>query len=199
MTTICLVRHGQTAWNKNHLIQGRKDFPLNKEGIKQAEQTATYLLNNDPNWDQIIVSPLIRAQKTAQIIAKTLNYQKPLITQDSLIEREFGEAEGLNICDEVYHHILLNEYPNLEKSYQLQARSKQAIIDIITAYPKQRILIVTHSHFIKGLLTKIIPGFTFTSTLGNASLTYLTFDEDKLFNALTSELEPVSYQLNIKP
>ena len=30
------MRHGQTADNKKHLLQGRKNIPLSEEGIEQA-------------------------------------------------------------------------------------------------------------------------------------------------------------------
>ena len=61
MTEICLVRHGQTDWNFQEIIQGREDIPLNEVGKKQASQSAAAL--QAEAWDIIISSPLIRAQK----------------------------------------------------------------------------------------------------------------------------------------
>ena len=43
MTTICLIRHGETDWNVQGKIQGKTDIPLNTEGMKQAGLCATYL------------------------------------------------------------------------------------------------------------------------------------------------------------
>lgn len=43
MTTICLVRHGETDWNAIGKLQGRTDIPLNKTGILQAEECGGFL------------------------------------------------------------------------------------------------------------------------------------------------------------
>ncbi|CAG7614148.1 phosphoglycerate mutase GpmB [Paenibacillus solanacearum] len=37
-TTLYFVRHGQTEWNTQHRMQGRKDSPLTPLGVRQAEQ-----------------------------------------------------------------------------------------------------------------------------------------------------------------
>jgi len=52
LTTICLVRHGETDWNAAKRIQGRTDIPLNDTGKWQAEQTGLYL--KDAHWDVVI-------------------------------------------------------------------------------------------------------------------------------------------------
>ena len=188
MTTLCLIRHGQTDWNKKFLIQGRENNPLNEEGIIQAHITANLLLNNDSNWDVIISSPLIRAVQTAEIIKDKLNLKSPIIINNNVIEREFGAAEGLTISEEVYDRINNDDYDNLETCKELQKRSMDTIIDIVKSFPNQKILIITHSHFIKGLLTQIDSNFTWTSSLKNASINYVYF----------SELNIIDYKTNVE-
>lgn len=56
ITTICLVRHGQTDWNALGKLQGQTDIPLNELGKIQARQCGEFLSKND--WDVIISSPL---------------------------------------------------------------------------------------------------------------------------------------------
>ena len=74
MTEICLVRHGQTDWNFQEIIQGREDIPLNEVGKKQASQSAAAL--QAEAWDIIISSPLIRAQETAKKMQRQLDYNQ---------------------------------------------------------------------------------------------------------------------------
>lgn len=186
MTTLCLIRHGQTDWNKKFLIQGRENNPLNEEGIIQAHITANLLLNNDSNWDVIISSPLIRAVQTAEIIKDKLNLKSPIIINNNVIEREFGAAEGLTISEEVYDRINNDDYDNLETCKELQKRSMDTIIDIVKSFPNQKILIITHSHFIKGLLTQIDSNFTWTSSLKNASINYVYFNELNIIDYKTN-------------
>ena len=84
------VRHGETAWNEAHLLQGWSDIPLNEAGIRQAEKTRELL--EEVRFDRIITSPLQRAKQTAEIIAAGRDV--PLIVDERLKERGFGSLEG---------------------------------------------------------------------------------------------------------
>ncbi|MDS8744534.1 histidine phosphatase family protein, partial [Streptococcus pneumoniae] len=70
MTTICLIRHGETEWNKIGRIQGTTDVPLNEKGKLQAQACGSHLMNKA--WDVIVTSPLKRAKETAAIINETM-------------------------------------------------------------------------------------------------------------------------------
>ena len=123
-TLICLIRHGQTDWNQQFLIQGRFDIPLNNEGKKQINQTICRLNSYNIHWDLFLSSPLLRAKETCQIIKEHLGYQKEeIIIRDQLIEREFGEADGLKITDTVYERILNDDYQGMEKSTIIRKRA----------------------------------------------------------------------------
>jgi broad specificity phosphatase PhoE len=179
-TKICLIRHGQTDWNNQKLIQGRIDNPLNDTGKAQLKIVGKYLKETDNIWDIIITSPLTRAIESATIVKNELNFQDELIINPNVIEREFGKAEGENICEDIYNKITNDDVEGLEKSYELQERAYNAILDIANKYQGKNILIVTHSHFIKGLFTKISTDFTFTTPLYNASLNYVYVNDHKI-------------------
>lgn len=83
------VRHGVTDWNARGRFQGRTDIPLNDEGIAQALAAARRLQN--VALDYIVSSPLIRAVKTAEIIAAASG--KSVSIDADLIECDFGSFE----------------------------------------------------------------------------------------------------------
>lgn len=87
------MRHGETDWNRQHVYMGSKDIPLNKNGIKQAERAAQ-LLKDEP-ITQIISSPLLRATKTAEIIASVI--QVPITIIEDLKECHWGIMEGQSV------------------------------------------------------------------------------------------------------
>ena len=93
---IYLLRHGETDWNKKQLLQGHTDIPLNERGRAQVEDTVRRLRALDMRMDAVVSSPLKRARETAEIAARILEYpQEKIVVEDLLIERGFGEGEGM--------------------------------------------------------------------------------------------------------
>lgn len=89
---LVIFRHGRTDGNVKNIIQGAGiDFPLNEEGIAQAEELKQKLASL--NLPVIYCSTLCRAQKTAEIVASSNNC--PVISINGLEEVHFGEAEGM--------------------------------------------------------------------------------------------------------
>lgn len=93
-TTLYLIRHGETKWNKLGKFQGSKDISLSEDGISQARYLAKRL---DGNFDYIYTSPLIRAKKTAEIISEKSKVV-PIIFPD-MREINYGDWEGLTISE----------------------------------------------------------------------------------------------------
>lgn len=95
MTTLLLVRHGETEWNATGRIQGSTDIPLNDTGRAQARQTAALLTAQFAGTRPLVVSSdLSRARETAEIIATALGAELAR-TYPHLRERAYGHAEGL--------------------------------------------------------------------------------------------------------
>ena len=97
--SLTLIRHGQTDWNKQHLMQGSSDIPLNDVGRKQAVETGRRLRELNLGFEILVASPLSRALETAQIVGKELGLEV-VETYTGLIERHYGDAEGLDISVE---------------------------------------------------------------------------------------------------
>lgn len=84
------IRHGETAWNKNGIIMGQKDIPLNEIGIQQAHEVVKYLCREP--IQHIFSSPLMRSHQTATIIDDVLKVGVTII--DDLMECSWGIYEG---------------------------------------------------------------------------------------------------------
>ena len=96
MTTLVLIRHGQSLWNAENKFTGWTDIGLSEKGIEEAEE-AGKKLENVP-FDVVHTSALIRAQKTAEIIIKNNKKSKkiPIYKDKRLNERHYGSLQGLN-------------------------------------------------------------------------------------------------------
>ncbi|NMG14775.1 histidine phosphatase family protein [Aromatoleum bremense] len=90
-TRLCLVRHGETAWNAERRLQGHLDVPLNEIGHVQAEATAASLAGH--RFAAFYCSDLRRAQQTAAAAGRTLGFGATL--EPELRERHYGVFQGL--------------------------------------------------------------------------------------------------------
>ena len=110
--------------------------------------------------DIIVASPLIRALKTAAIVAERLG--KPLFVDSALKERHFGAFEGL-IVDEVKrglglkpHERLVQHLPaDAEQWHETGARAARAIGTWLDRHPDSKLLFVTHAGLFDALHERI--------------------------------------------
>lgn len=89
MTTLILVRHGETDWNAQQRWQGHSDTALNDAGRAQARRLAEGL----DRVDALYSSDLARARETAEILAEAIGLE--IRFDERLRERGFGAWEGL--------------------------------------------------------------------------------------------------------
>ena len=97
---IYLLRHGETVWNTERRLQGRRDSPLTAKGIGQARGLGRLLtsLIGDPSACRIIASPLGRAWQSAVLVAHELGQPPQKIElEDRLVELAYGTWEGLSV------------------------------------------------------------------------------------------------------
>ena len=194
MTEICIIRHGETAWNAVFKIQGRSDIPLNETGRRQADITAGYL--ESESWDIIYSSPLRRALETARTISKAVGV-KNITTEADLIECDFGAAEGMTLDERRVKYPDRNLIPNAEKLDALSSRAEKIIKQIALRHEGKRILIVSHACFIMEVLS-IFSGGKIDGRkthLKNLAMTLLTFDGDwdiPWYNRSAMEFEAIT-------
>lgn len=190
MTELYLLRHGETNANKNFIVQGRMDNPLNDKGIEQAFQTGVFLKSQNIKFDLVISSPLKRAYKTALLVNRGMLLSRPIILDKNLIERNFGDFDGKAITDDYYELTRKGQIPHMETDEQLEERVIDALKTIAESHPDKRLLIVTHSHVIKALLNKFVKDFTYLNYLHNCSLNKIKYYDGK-FEVLEYNLNPL--------
>ena len=175
-TQFGLLRHGQTDWNINFLLQGVTDIPMNDTGIEQVRLAAQALQASD--WDVVLTSPLTRAKQTAQIIANHVGFDE-ILENELLIERSFGEAEGLSHEQWRAKYANLDEIPGGESRTQLAERSQRLLDYVSSEFKGMRVLAISHGALIRGLLSiasnNELPRDG--ERLGNASLNVVSHSE----------------------
>lgn len=188
-THLGLLRHGQTDWNINFLLQGVTDIPMNQTGIEQVKLAAKAIRAED--WDVVLTSPLSRARQTAEIIASQHGYTE-IIEQELLIERSFGEAEGLSHEQWRAKYSNLDVIPGGESRTQLAERSRLLLETISQELAGKRVLAISHGALIRTLLAiasnNELPRDG--ERLGNASLNVVKHS-DNSWQVVNYSLEPL--------
>lgn len=151
---LCLVRHGETDWNKEKRLQGRTDIALNDNGRFHATKAGEYL--KQYTWDRIITSPLLRAKETAEIISRVLDINEVSI-DDNVIERNYGLAEGLTL-DERLEKYPDRNYEGMEEREILRARMMKALEGYAGEYKDENIIVVSHGGAINSVLHTLSDG-----------------------------------------
>ncbi|MBC7139982.1 MAG: histidine phosphatase family protein [Defluviimonas sp.] len=142
------LRHGETAHNREGIIAGSSDVPLNATGRAQAEAAADLLAG--AGIGAIWCSPLIRARATAEIVAARTGL--PVRVLPGLAERNWGAWEGQP------HHVLVRERVppgGGEGPGAFQTRVTAALAQVAPPFPA---LIVGHSGTARVLAALLCPG-----------------------------------------
>lgn len=102
MPTLVLVRHGQSLWNLENRFTGWVDVPLTAAGEEEARQAGHRLAGHQlggSSFDVAYTSSLIRAQETLRLLSETAEIDVPVIRDQALNERHYGDLQGLNKKD----------------------------------------------------------------------------------------------------
>ncbi|MBJ16890.1 MAG: 2,3-bisphosphoglycerate-dependent phosphoglycerate mutase [Euryarchaeota archaeon] len=104
MTTLILIRHGQSVWNAANRFTGWTDVDLSEKGVEEAEQAGKDL--REYRIDVVHTSDLIRAQRTAEIIMSLNEDSEGATTKFDwrLNERNYGSLQGLNKAETAERH-----------------------------------------------------------------------------------------------
>ncbi|MFC4076987.1 histidine phosphatase family protein [Salinithrix halophila] len=160
-THIYLIRHGETAWNKEKRVQGHKDMPLSSAGEEQARRLGQRFSKQEIS--AVYSSDLTRAVQTAEYVAgdRTLIVGRMV----EFRERYMGDWEGLLIAEvkkrhpgeweEVWHRG--GKY-GVESTEEVKDRMIAKLQRLIVRHPGERIVVVSHGGAINGVLEEVSEG-----------------------------------------
>ena len=143
MTTLYLVRHGETVDNVNQIMQGQTQGQLTENGIRQAEEVRDNMASLD--FAAIIASDLKRSVDTARIIAEP--HHMEVVQIPLLRERDWGGFTGRYI-PELKGEVWPDDIETLEN---LLSRAGEFIAYVKKTYPGKKVLAVGH-----GIMNKAI-------------------------------------------
>jgi 2,3-bisphosphoglycerate-dependent phosphoglycerate mutase len=97
---LVLVRHGESEWNRKNLFTGWRDVDLTEKGVEEALAGGRKLKAQGLRFDVAFTSALKRAQRTLDVMLAELGQTDlPVIRDQALNERDYGELVGLNKDD----------------------------------------------------------------------------------------------------
>ncbi|WP_308556421.1 histidine phosphatase family protein [uncultured Lactobacillus sp.] len=177
MTTIYLMRHGQTYFNLWHKIQGWSDSPLTEEGINRAKQMGDFFRSYNIHFDKGYTSTAERASDTLELAT---NNELPYQRLKGLKECYFGsfEAQDERLNPPIPYKDFFVKYGG-ESEDQVVKRMTDTLLKIAQDNPGDKnILIVSHAGAILNFLKSINADMDKIFKIGfsNASVAKIEFD-----------------------
>lgn len=164
MTTLYLVRHGQTDYNRRRIVQGRGiDAPLDATGQQQADAVARRF--EGVPLDAVYSSSLTRAVQTAERVAAP--HGLPVHRDADLDEMAWGALEGAHPSPELtatfaqfYDRWAEGRFEDRveggESILDVQRRGVAGVERIVARHAEERVLVVTHGRFLRVLLATLL-------------------------------------------
>lgn len=183
-THFYLIRHGESEANARLVVQGHSDYPLNARGESQAAAAGQWLA--DKGVTSLSASPLRRAMRTAEIIARWAGLSAPK-PEPLFVELDTGRFSGLSMEEiqqrfpEEYGEFRYRSWdavPDAESARDLARRAADA-----WAYLKEQaqrtsgaVAVVSHGGFLQWLVRITFGCGTWMPLLptGNCGIFHLT-------------------------
>lgn len=204
---IIFLRHGQAENNIKRLLAGRTPgVNLTPKGIDQAERIAQFL--KPFNISTIYTSPIERAVKTAEIVAKhnSLDYK----LDERLIELDMGKFTGMeydtifekhgNVFFKFYDGELEIAHNGVETFAQVKNRVLSMLDHVLNVHNDENVLLVTHMDPIKAAISTIMnldANSLFELIIENASITVIKEHERKLSLSAINVMDAERFKLDI--
>ena len=179
---VWIVRHGETAKNREKLLQGRSNAPLNENGIRQAEAVHSFFCSRGIHMNAVYASPLLRAVQTARIVAGD---KAEIHTDERLLEMDYGPYEGASLENPApellyfFQDFVHHPAPDGMESLEHVKTRMGLFLERIKASGADNILIATHAIAMKGALEYLTPesnGAYWSKTIGTCTVYHSAYD-----------------------
>lgn len=179
---LLFIRHGQTDGNKNGILYGHLDLPMNELGWVQIEKVAQELKGRP--IVAIYSSPLLRAKETAGIV--NVHFDLPILYDKALEERDFGTLAGHKIVDlptlygeDFWEKDKRQEYDYRPFGGESAQQVKKRVLDFIEKLKphyqeNDEVIIITHGGVIR-LLNHLFSPETDTSEVEHGKIYEFVF------------------------
>ena len=209
MTTILVIRHGQSVANLEDKFAGFSDFDLTDLGRKQAECVAAYIKERY-KVDAVYASDLLRAYNTALPTARAFGLE--VNAREALREIYAGRWEAMTYADinkaeresfSLWSKDYLNAFcPEGESVKDVCTRVWEEMKKIVAAHEGQTIVIASHANpvwAIRELTQKAGEKRTNDSLVANASISIIGYDNGEFFEIRPNITEHLGDLVTVLP
>lgn len=133
MSTLVLVRHGESQWNLENRFTGFKDVELSAQGVEEAKVSGRNIAKAGITFDVVFTSTLKRAYNTAEIALREAGQEgliAGMIKHDDMRERDYGDLTGLN-KDETRQKYGEEQVHIWRRSYDVQPPAGESLQDVV--------------------------------------------------------------------
>ena len=177
LPTVCLARHGETAWSLSGQHTGLTDLPLTERGERNARQLGERLRGKP--FAKVFASPMQRASRTAELAGFAAVAEKDA----DLVEWNYGEYEGLRTAEILAKRpdwqLFRDGCPGGESAEQVGARADRVIGRIRAV--RGNVLVFSSAHFLRVFASRWLgrpPTGGQWFVLSTGSLSELGYDHD---------------------
>lgn len=205
MSTLYLLRHGQSQWNLENRFTGWTDVPLTERGRADAALAGKAL--SGITFDIGFTSRLIRANQTLDVILDTIEQTDLEVIYDSALnERHYGDLQGLNKAETAEKHgeeqvqLWRRSYdtrpPNGESMADCEHRTLPFFLQYVMPHlaDGKTVILTAHGNSLRPIikyLDQLDPDTTASLEIGLCTPYIYTFDGDKVVNKEIMEVEGI--------
>lgn len=155
---IYIIRHGETDMNKQSVLQGHTDIPLNQSGRDLAAITGREM--RDIHFDACISSPLSRAKETAEIVLRESGNDIPIELDERIVEMNCGDYELRKLSELGEEAVRLftfdpfnfPRFPGGEDFHDVRERAQGFLNELIARDDDRNYLVATHGCALRAML-----------------------------------------------